>query len=270
MKIARLAVLGVALVAGLLAWVLARNVGGGEGPAEVVVHDATETAQVLVVARDIQPGQALSAADLTWTEWPSDAVNPVFVTRDARPEAVRELAGSVARGAFASGEPVREVKLVQAGRGGYLAAILPPGMRAVATRTSPQTGAGGFILPNDRVDVILTRPDDSHPDPATETYSRFASERILENVRVLAIDQTVEEQDGRSVVVGNVATLELRPDQVETLARAEQLGDLSLALRSILDGGSDAGQAQAVEGGTRAARSVNVVKFGTRSRVHVN
>src|SRR5690606_38651953 len=154
--------------------------------------------------------------------------------------------------------------------GGFLSAVLPSGMRAVSTRTSPQTGAGGFILPNDRVDVILTRRDQS-ADGGNQGYS---SERVLENARVLAIDQTVEEQDGKTVVVGNVATLELRPEHAEILALAEQLGDLSLALRSIMDGGSDADGTSAVTAtdllsGGRSG-GVSVVKFGLPSRVNAN
>jgi pilus assembly protein CpaB len=267
MKTARYAVLAIALVAGSLAWMLSRDVGGVGTTGDVVVEQTVAMQEVLVAAQDIKAGQSVSAGDLTWSSWPSDTAGPGLIIREDRPGAISELAGSVARGPFMSGEPLRESRLVQAGRGGYLAAILPPGMRAVSTRTSPQTGAGGFILPNDRVDVLLTRPDrTAAADPATEVYNRYISERILENIRVLAIDQTIEEQDGKSVVVGNVATLELTPDQVEILTRAQQQGDLSLALRSILDGSEETPAAATRQRGG----SVNVVKFGTPSRVSTN
>jgi pilus assembly protein CpaB len=113
-----------------------------------------------------------------------------------------------------------------------MAAILPAGYRAISTEISPETGAGGFILPNDRVDVILSKrernPDTKGPDLTT-------SEIILTNVRVLAIDQAPKEKEGTSSMVGKTATLELKPEQAETLARARQSGTLTLALRSIVD-----------------------------------
>src|SRR5437879_9011294 len=113
-----------------------------------------------------------------------------------------------------------------------MAAILPSGMRAISTEISPETGAGGFILPNDRVDVILSKreknPDRTGPDTVN-------SEIILTNVRVLAIDQAPKEKDGQNAVVGRTVTLELKPEQAETLARARQSGTLQLALRSIAD-----------------------------------
>ena len=114
-----------------------------------------------------------------------------------------------------------------------MAAILPSGMRAVSTEISPETGAGGFILPNDRVDVILSRRPKE--DDKTATAPQPTSETILTNVRVLAIDQTVEEKNGQRVVVGKTATLEIAPRQAETLTQSRQLGTLSLALRSLLD-----------------------------------
>ena len=113
-----------------------------------------------------------------------------------------------------------------------MAAILPSGYRAISTEISPETGAGGFILPNDRVDVLLTKreknPDGKGPDIS-------GAEVILSNVRVLAIDQAPKEKEGTSSMVGKTATLELKPEQAETLARARQSGTLTLALRSIVD-----------------------------------
>jgi pilus assembly protein CpaB len=130
---------------------------------------------------------------------------------------------------------LRESKLIKANGSGYMAAVLDKGMRAVSTEISPETGAGGFILPNDRVDVILSRRDREpekagapKPTPATRSWS---------NIRVLAIDQTLGEKDGQKVVIGKTATLELTPRQAETLALSRQLGTLSLTLRSLADAG---------------------------------
>ena len=137
----------------------------------------------------------------------------------------------IARAPFVAGEPIREAKLVDAKGSGFMAAILPHGMRAISTQISPETGAGGFILPNDHVDVILTRRDAGKSSGGAQQ----GSETILSNVRVLAIDQNVAEKNGRKVVVGKTATLELSSPQAETLALAQHLGTLSLALRSITD-----------------------------------
>ena len=139
---------------------------------------------------------------------------------------------------------------------GFLAAVLPKGMRAVSMEVSAESGAGGFILPDDHVDIMLTRHD-----KAAEKLSgveKIVSETILRNVRVLAIDQAVEEKAGQKVVVGKTATLELTPDQAETLALSRQHGTLSLALRSLVDS-----QSSTVEGGDdydrSAARSIQCV-----------
>src|SRR5690606_8216066 len=148
-----------------------------------------------------------------WQAWPASSANGTFIVKKDRPDAVENLSGSIARAPFVAGEPMRETKLVKAKGSGFMAAILPSGMRAVSTEISPETGAGGFILPNDRVDVIL-----SHRERNPVTNEMRASETILTNVRVLAIDQTVEEKDGQKVVVGKTATLELTPGQAETLA----------------------------------------------------
>jgi pilus assembly protein CpaB len=114
-----------------------------------------------------------------------------------------------------------------------MAAVLPGGMRAVSTEISPETGAGGFILPNDRVDVILSKREKNRDSAAGTDI--IVSEIILSNIRVLAIDQAPRERDGQNSVVGKTATLELKPAQAQVLARARQSGTLSLALRAMVD-----------------------------------
>jgi pilus assembly protein CpaB len=168
------------------------------------------------------------------------------------------LTGSIARAPFVAGEPIRDAKLVKAKGSGYMAAILPPGMRAVSTEISPETGAGGFILPNDRVDVILSRRGrDSDKDAPNQ------AEIVLSNIRVLAIDQAVEEKNGQKVVIGKTATLELSPPQAETLATSRQLGTISLALRSITD--ANAPDKPVDEDAVGKRNSVNVIRFGVSS-----
>ena len=230
MKVARVLVLGVALAAGGIAAFLVSS--GDETKPEAPAPVANiATVDVLIAKADIGMGTAISAQDLQWQAWPAATTGPSYVTKKDQPNAIDEFAGAITRAPFTAGEPIREAKLIKAnGAAGYMAAILPSGMRAVSTEISPETGAGGFILPNDRVDVILSRrPGDNR---ATR---KPVSETILTNVKVLAIDQTVEEKNGQRVVVGKTATIELSPRQAETLAQSRQLGTLSLALRSLLD-----------------------------------
>ena len=166
-------------------------------------------------------------ADLAGVDAGSNLIN-----RASRAEAIKEIAGSIARAPFIAGEPIREQKLVKANGSGFMAAILPTGMRAISTEISPETGAGGFILPNDRVDVILSKRE---KNPDGKGADVVQSEIILSNIRVLAIDQAPKEKEGINTLVGKTVTLELKPEQAETLARARQSGTLALALRSITD-----------------------------------
>jgi pilus assembly protein CpaB len=140
-----------------------------------------------------------------------------------------------------------------------MAAILPSGMRAYSTEISAETGVAGFILPNDRVDVLLTpKHDRTEEDGAGKReLEYYAAETILTDVRVLAIDQVVQEKDGQRVVLGRTATLELKPHQAELLASARQTGVLTLALRSIVDAGVKT-PGEPVEPGGR----FNTVRFG--------
>ena len=178
-----------------------------------------------------------------------------------RPDAPTQILGWIARAPFIAGEPIREQKLVRANGSGFMAAILPTGMRAVSTEISPETGAGGFILPNDRVDIILSRRD-KNPDRAGAP-DLIISEIVLSNVRVLAIDQAPKEKDGQNAVVGKTVTLELKPEQAETLARAHQSGTLSLALRSIAD--ANAVENKSDDQTSKRSDSVNVVRYGVSS-----
>jgi pilus assembly protein CpaB len=251
MNTARIMVLAVAIGAGGIAAYLA----SGSDPQPVVQAPAPQldTVDVLVAKSDIPLGQTVKPEDLQWQTWPSATVSSSFIRRNERGSAIADLTGSIARSPFFAGEPVRDAKLVKGNGSGFMAAILPSGMRAISTEISPETGAGGFILPNDRVDVILSRRERA-TGTSPETVN---SEIILGNVRVLAIDQTVEEKGGQKVVVGKTATLELKPEQSETLARARQSGTLSLALRSLVD----AGEVPAERAGNRRD-TVNVVRFG--------
>src|SRR3954471_7480314 len=256
MNIARVVVLIIALSAGGVAAYLAR---GTEEKSRTVPEPVAQlpTVEILVAKSDIGLGQPVKPEDLQWQTWPASA-GKNLVNRASRAEAIKEIAGSIARAPFIAGEPIREQKLVRANGSGFMAAILPTGMRAISTEISPETGAGGFILPNDRVDVILSKREKNPDRPNSGDVVN--SEIILSNVRVLAIDQTIEEKNGQKVVVGKTATLELKPEQSESLSRARQSGTLSLALRSLAD--AKEVEVKRDDGGKRD--SVNVVRFGVQ------
>jgi pilus assembly protein CpaB len=256
MYTARIIVLIIALGAGGIAAYLASG-SDNHTSAPIIPAVQLQTVDVLVAKSDIGLGQSVKPDDLQWQAWPAATASNIFVRRGDRPNAATEIVGEIARAPFISGEPIREQKLVKADGSGFMAAILPTGMRAVSTEITPETGAGGFILPNDRIDVILSRHE-KNPDRQGAPDS-VRSETVLTNIRVLAIDQAPKEKDGQTTVVGRTVTLELKPEQAETLARARQTGTLSLALRSIADVNLVESNA---DGQNRRSDSVNVVRYG--------
>ena len=191
MNAARITVLAIAIGAGGIAAYLAS--GSDPKPATQEPVAQLDTVDVLIARADIPLGQAVKPDDLQWQTWPASTAGANFIRRDQQGNAIADLTGSIARSPFFAGEPIREAKLVKGNGSGFMAAILPSGMRAISTEISPETGAGGFILPNDRVDVILSRRD-RNPD-RTGLPEVVNSEIILGNVRVLAIDQTVTTQN---------------------------------------------------------------------------
>jgi pilus assembly protein CpaB len=260
MNTARIVVLTIAVGAGGVAAYLASGSDDNKpAPAEPVAQ--LQTVDVLVARSDIGLGQTVKSEDLQWQTWPASTASSTFVRRNERPDATSQIAGSIARSPFIAGEPIRDLKLVRANGSGFMAAILPSGMRAVSTEISPETGAGGFILPNDRVDVLLTRRDKNAAAPGAP--DAIISEVILPNVRVLAIDQAPKEKDGQNNVVGKTVTLELKPEQAETLARARQSGTLSLALRSIAD--INMVENKIDDSAPKRGETISVVRYGVAS-----
>ena len=254
---ARIVVLAIAVGAGGIAAYLAS--GSDAPPAPPVAQ--MQTVDVLVAKSDVGLGQSLKPEDMVWQTWPAAAASSTFIKRSDRPEATTQVTGSIARAPFIAGEPIREAKLVKADGSGFMAAILPTGMRAISTEISPETGAGGFILPNDRVDVLLTKREKNADKTGGDIVN---SEIVLSNVRVLAIDQAPKEKDGQNAVVGKTVTLELKPEQAETLARSRQSGTLSLALRSIADVNAPEMNTDDQQR-SRRGESVNVVRYGISS-----
>ena len=249
MNTARIVVLTIAVGAGGIAAYLAS--GSDNRPPAVPVAQL-QTVDVLVAKSDIGLGQSVTPGDVQWQAWPAATASNSFIRRNERPDATTQIAGTIARAPFIAGEPIREPKLVKANGSGFMAAILPTGMRAISTEISPKTGAGSFILPNDRVDVILSKRE-KNPDKTGGD---------IVNSEIILADQAPKEKDGQNAVVGKTVTLELKPEQAETLARSRQSGTLSLALRSIAD--VNAPEIRTDER-SRRGESVNVVRYGVNS-----
>ncbi|KAG1702700.1 hypothetical protein GQR58_004203 [Nymphon striatum] len=265
MKIAQIAVLGVAAVAAVGAFVVANNIANTEQEVVTVTEQAPQIQleEVLVATRNISLGTSLKPDMVEWVKWPKEGLSEGFILKTDAPDGLNiEADPAIARSQFFVGEPIRESKIVRAGNG-YMSAILPTGQQAIATSISTATSAGGFILPNDRVDVIMTRQGEE------DEGGNFITESVLENVRVLAIDQTIEEQDGEAVVVGSTATLQLDPEQVKILTVAQQMADrLTLALRSLEDSGDEKTKgAEYLLSGNRGNGRIRVIKYGNKKEV---
>lgn len=257
MKPARLIILAVAVVAAGMAGLLAMRLTGNQ--TVVVQQDPTvekqPTVDVLVSAKNLPVGARLDDSAMRWMPWPADSVVDGFITSSTRADAMTELQGAVVRLPLFEGEPLRREKIADSSSR-ILSALLPSGKRAVSTEISVATGAGGFILPNDRVDVIMVRKGDEN---------NFLTETVLSNVRVLAVDQQIEEApDGSKSVIGTTATLELTPDQTKVIAVAQQMADrLSLALRSVADAQEeDTSAADYLLSGGDGQPTIQVIKSG--------
>ena len=257
MKAARLVVLGVAVAAGGIAAFLAASNKEPASPPPPP-QAALETVEVLVAKSDLSRGQVIDAADIGWQTWPAAAANSSFIKKSEQPNAMDQFVGAMVRVGMVAGDPIRGPYVVMAKGSGFMAAVLPEGMRAAAVDIAPDTSAGGFILPDDRVDVLLTRRDkDAEKQTGVEKY---VSDTILRNIRVLAIDQTIDDKNSNKTLLGKTATLELTQPQAEMLSLSRQVGTVSLALRSIRDSKTTAegvGDTSRDESG-----AINTVRFG--------
>jgi len=250
MKASRLIVLIIALSAGAIAaWLNLSSGSRDQAPTIVVQEQEIPSSEVLVAAQDLKVGMALSPGDLTWAKWPEDSISEGVILRSMTPDADDVLLGQITKAAMFRGEPIRSERLIDTDKG-FLAAILPKGKRALAVPVEAVTTAGGFILPGDKVDVLLTLQ-------AQKRGGGFVSETLLENIKVLAIDTiTASENTEKTVSPDQTATLELLPHEVELISRATQMGTLSLALRSAADSKDGLKQPPRVKGG------VKFVKYG--------
>lgn len=240
----RVLILLVAAAAAVAAALLVRNMANQPQPeavAPVIVQEQVPTVKVLVSGRDMLRGEVFTPADMVWVDWPEDALNPLFYNDRDMPTAMTDLTGAAVRNEIFENEPLLAPKLVEKGETGYMAALLSPGMLGVSIEVSPETASGGFILPDDRVDIIVTyKVEVEVGDGETEDVS--VSQTVLSNVRILAIDQVFRQNQAGAYTPGSVATIELEPTDAEVLMLAKQNGVMSLALRSFADARRDGTQ----------------------------
>ena len=297
MGAARIIILSLALVAAIGRAVVVRGLVANKKAPVTVVQAAPapqiKLARVLVATRDLPTGTHLSPADLRWQSWPEETLNPAFFTDGAQaappPASVAQkaaasaakvieqvsgsstmdsLVGTIVRDPILAGEPITRGKLVPAGEGGYMAVVLPPGMLALGAAIKPENIAGGFILPNDRVDISLSKEVNS-PDGQSRIR---ATDVVVRNVRVLAVNQATKAADNANTIEAPATvTLEVTPDAHLALVEAMSTGDLHLALRSYADTGP---KSQVVAPRNRVARgdagqTVRIFSQGQTKEVQV-
>jgi pilus assembly protein CpaB len=243
-----------AFAAGIVALLVRGLLGGGTSDVRAAIAPAPATTEdVLVAATNLQPGVAITPESVRWQTWPKSAVDSSFITSVGNSDIASIVKGTVARAPMIAGEPLANTKFVHADSAGFMAAQLAPGMRAVSISISTDTGAGGFILPNDRVDVLLTQQ-------VSDTPRRFMSKALVSDVRVLAMDQTFTQDKDQKTVLAKTATLELTPDQADLVARSAASGTISLSLRPL--GDNDSADATTAKMHHADDGSITVIRYG--------
>lgn len=261
MSARQLIVLVAAAIAAVAALFIIRGMTGAQRAApQAEAGQPIAGEQVLVAARDIPQGAALAPSDLAVRLFPQESVNANFVRLSGQPSAQADYVGSVTRRAFVAGEPITASAVVNPEGRGFMAAQLQPGFRAVSIEIEPATAAGGYIQPNDHVDVIVTHEVQVRDGAGSNEQMR--SEIVLEDVRVLALGETTQPPtagDAPTQVAARVAVLELSAEDARTLAMADQMGDITLALRGV--------QVETV-GMRTASRNNGLSQQGGAVRVH--
>ncbi|MEL6365388.1 MAG: Flp pilus assembly protein CpaB [Pseudomonadota bacterium] len=243
MNVRQLIALLVAVGAGAAAFFLMFN-NSSTTPVEAAAPVEPDLVNVLIASRDLQRGERMERSALRWAKFPREAVITAFVT-DTDGDVREEWEGALVRSLIVEGEPILPAKLVRGVDRGFMSALLEPGQRAVSIRVTPESSAGGFILPGDRVDVVLTY------EAETNSGSSVRTSTIMSNVAVLAVDQQYEEET--ETIIADTITLAVSAQDAERLLRAKAIGDVSLSLRSL-----------ASEATTVAAKptGVRVMRFG--------
>lgn len=232
-----LIILGGGFFAALLVALLMQAMLGGGSKPEILNEEPK--VQVLIAAKNLSIGDTLDAEDMQWQEWPETSVFTGAITKEGLedPTVEQPLKGRLRRN-VAEGEPLLKAALVKEEKGNFVAATLSDGMRAMAIKVKAESSVGGFITPGDYVDVIMTYEvrlpsDDRIQDASVAVVNRRAAQTVLENIRVVAVDQEAKEIEETSVA--RTVTVEVTPKQGEQLALANAMGSLSLSLRKLGD-----------------------------------
>ena len=281
METKKIIILGAMAVLGFGVFYAMNNLGA---PAPAPVQQAAPEIQiqeveyvpVLAIDVDLNTGQRITEEMLTSIRWPAEALSANLINLDDQPDAKAQFINALARQPLAQGETISRSKVIFAGDSGVMAALLKPGMRAVTTRISVDTAAGGFIQPGDRVDIIIRenfpvdRNNRSGGDRAVQRSSLYVAQTVFENVKVLAIDQTfTTSPESGAAIPGSTATFELSQADAELLQEAEGYGDLYLTLRGT-NGSGYTGRSAAVvsrDEGEPAASTLTVYRKGVASPV---
>ena len=240
MDIKKLALLvGALIFAGITAFMARGLFADANTPqANAQIAAQQQGIEVLVATRTLPVGTIIDPAAFRYQPWPKDMADAGYVKKGAA-DTPQSLAGTVVRYAIPAGQPVTRSALVKPGERGFLAAALGPGMRAVTVSISATSGVAGFVFPGDRVDLVLTQDVSG----GGEGQPLKASETIIRNLRVLAVDQTMDKtpKEGEEVSVrpASTATLEVTPKMAEKIAVAQNIGSLTMALRSLADNTAD-------------------------------
>jgi len=232
MSIRRMLFLLIALIASGSTIVIGRMWLQSQKPTQVVEAAPEATVPMVLVAKGKVPtGAFLRPENLRWERWPENGIAPSYITDNKRK--IEDYVGAVVRVGLSDGEPITDARVVKPGESGFLSAVLEPGNRAITVNLTPSSGLAGLVFPGDRVDLVASfkiefdgkQDGGSHP-------ARYASETVESNLKVLAVDQRVDDQN-KEIVVAKTATLEVTPKQAEIIAIVSEVGKFSLSLRSI-------------------------------------
>jgi len=229
MPIRTIATLAIAIFIGLLAVVMVRSyIASARGPAQA---QAGATVPVVVAAQAITRGKPIEAVQLKVANYPADAVPAGAFTK------VADITGVAASKRLAlrnmgPNEPVLATRISGPGSRSTLSGNLTEGMRAVSVRANEVSGVAGFVLPGDRVDVLLTRTVGENNNSNMNSITQV----IAENVRVLGVDQS-DDDEADKPAVAKAVTVEVTPDQAQAISLAQSVGSVSLALRQAADQG---------------------------------
>jgi pilus assembly protein CpaB len=232
---------GALLIAGVTA-IMAKNMftGASAPQAEATPQQAPQGPEVLVATRTLPIGTIIDAEAFRYQPWPQGLVQDAYFTRGEANADPQSLIGTVVRNEITAGQPLSQGAIVRPGERGFLAAALGPGMRAVTVGVSATSGVAGFVFPGDRVDLVLTQEVEGNGENSGPPLR--ASETIVRNIRVLAVDQRLNARDENGNQVAQTVstiTFEATPKIAEKIAVAQTIGQLSLSLRSLADNNAE-------------------------------